>query len=136
LIDNKSGNLRERANLLSSKVFDRLTREKSKLAVWTKTLTTAPLSMLRSNQDRLKSWTEKYMASCNRRVNEIQQYLKQAEMRFRSTWSYRIMIDQKYAIDAKRGIQQGTRKLMDSTKANLKSLANLLSSRVFDRLSI
>ena len=136
LIDNKSVNLRERANLLSSMVFDRLTREKSKLAVWTKTLTTAPLSMLRSNRDRLKSWTEKYMASCSRRVNEIKQYLKQAETRFRSTWSYRIMIEQKYAIDAKRGIQQGTRKLIDATKANFKSLASLLSSRVFDRLSI
>jgi exonuclease VII large subunit len=128
--------LRERANLLSSKVFDRLTREKSKLAVWTKTLTTAPLSMLRNNQDRLKSWTEKYMASCSRRVNEIKQYLKQAETRFRSTWSYRIMIEQKYAIDAKKGIQQGTRKLIDATKANLKTLASSLSSRVFDRLSI
>jgi exodeoxyribonuclease VII large subunit len=136
LLDNKSVNLRERANFLSSKVFDRLTREKSQLAVWTKTLTTAPLSMLHSNRDRLKSWTEKYMASCNRRVNEIKQYLKQAETRFRSTWSYRIMIEQKYAIDAKRGIQQGTRKLIDATKANLKSMANLLSSRVFDRLSI
>jgi len=33
LIDNKSVNLRERANFLSSMVFDRLTREKSKLAV-------------------------------------------------------------------------------------------------------
>jgi exodeoxyribonuclease VII large subunit len=136
LIDNKSVNLRERANFLSSRVFDRLTREKSKLAVWTKTLTTAPLSMLGSNQDRLKSWTEKYIASCNHRVNEIQQYLKQAETRFRSTWSYRIMIEQKYAIDAKRGIQQGTRKLVDATKANLKSIANSLSSRVVDRLSI
>jgi exodeoxyribonuclease VII large subunit len=117
-------------------VFDRLTKEKSKLAVWSKTLKTAPLSMLHSNRDRLKSWTEKYMASCDRRVNEIKQYLKQAETRFRSTWSYRIMIEQKYAIDAKRGIQQGTRKLVDATKANLKSMANLLSSKVFDRLSI
>jgi len=46
------------------------------------------------------------------------------------------MIEQKYAIDAKKGIQQGTRKLIDATKANFKSLASLLSSRVFDRLSI
>ena len=45
LIDNKSVNLRERANLLSSKVFDRLTQEKSQLAVLIKTLSTAPLSM-------------------------------------------------------------------------------------------
>jgi len=33
LMDNKGVNLRERANLLSSVVFDRLTREKSTLAV-------------------------------------------------------------------------------------------------------
>jgi exodeoxyribonuclease VII large subunit len=117
-------------------VFDRLTKEKSKLAVWTKTLTTAPLSMIRSNQDRLKSWTEKYMASCSRRINEIRNYLRESETRFKSTWSYRILIEEKYCANAMRGIQQGTRKLVDTTKANLKSMANLLSSRVFDRLSI
>ena len=54
MIDNKNVNLKERANLLSSRVFDRLTREKSQLAVWGKTLKTAPISMIRSNQERLK----------------------------------------------------------------------------------
>ncbi len=34
------------------------------------------------------------------------------------------------------GIQQGTRKLIEATKNNLESMAGLLSSRVFDRLSI
>jgi exodeoxyribonuclease VII large subunit len=135
LIDNKSVNLRERANLLSSKVFDRLTREKSKLAVWTKTLTTAPLSMLRNNQDRLKSWTEKYMASCSRRVTDINRYLRDAAIRLKSTWSYRILIEQKYTMNATKGIQQGTRKLVDTTSANLKGMAGLLSSKVFERLS-
>ena len=54
LIDNKNVNLKERANLLSSRVFDRLAREKSQLAVWGKTLTTAPISMIRSSRERLK----------------------------------------------------------------------------------
>ena len=136
LIENKSVNLKERANLLSSKVFDRLTREKSKLAVWKKTLTTAPLSMLRSNQDRLNSCTEKYRASCSRRVTDINRYLKDAAIRLRSTWSYRLLIEQKYASNATKGIQHGTRKLVVATRANLKSMAGLLSSRVFERLSI
>jgi exonuclease VII large subunit len=35
-----------------------------------------------------------------------------------------------------KGIQQGTRKLVDTTSANLKGMAGLLSSKVFDRLSI
>jgi exodeoxyribonuclease VII large subunit len=46
------------------------------------------------------------------------------------------MIEQKCAVDARVGIQQGTRKLIEATKNNLKSMAGLLSSRVFDRLSI
>ena len=58
LIDNKSGNLRERANLLSSKVFDRLTREKSTLAVWTKTLKTAPVTIINNNLERQTVYTE------------------------------------------------------------------------------
>jgi exodeoxyribonuclease VII large subunit len=136
LIDNKNANLKQRANELSSRVFDRLTKEKSLLAVWSKTLKTAPVVLIQNKQERLKGWTEKYMASCNHRVNEIKQYLKQAEIRFRSTWSYRIMIEKKYASDARVGIQQGTRKLIEATKNHLKSMAGLFSSRVFDRLSI
>jgi len=135
LIDNKSVNLRERANLLSSKVLGRLTREKSKMAVWTKTLRTAPLSMLRSNGERLKSRTENYMASCNRRVIEINRYLRDAATRLKSTWSYRLLIELKYEMNARKGIQQGTRKLFDASSANLKSMASLLSSKVFERLS-
>jgi exodeoxyribonuclease VII large subunit len=136
LIENKNVNLKQRANQLSSKVFDRLTKEKSMMAVWTKTLKTAPEVLIRNNQERLKSWTHNYMASCSRRVSEIKQYLKQGKARFQTTWSYRLLIEQKYAIDAKRGIQQGTRKLVDATKANLKGMATLLSSKVFHRLSI
>ena len=101
LIDNKNVNLKERANLLSSRVFDRLTREKSQLAVWTKTLTTAPISMIRSSRERLKGRTEKYMASCSRRVTEIKRYLNDAAARLKSTWSYRLLIEQKYAMNAR-----------------------------------
>ena len=46
------------------------------------------------------------------------------------------MIEQKYAVDVRVGIQQGTRKLIEATINNLKSMAGLLSSMVFDRLSI
>jgi exodeoxyribonuclease VII large subunit len=136
LIESKNVNLKQRANLLSSKVFDRLAKEKSMLAVWTKTIKTAPAVMIRNSNERLKTWTHSYTVSCNRRVNEIKHYLKQAQTRLRSTWSYRIMIEQKYAVDARKGMLQGTRKLVDATKANLRSLAGLMSSRVFDRLSI
>ena len=135
-IESKNVNLKERANLLSSRVFDRLTREKSQLAVWSKTLTTAPISMIRSNKERLKGRTKNYISSCSRRVVEINRYLKDGVVRLKSTWSYRLLIEQKYAMNARKGIQQGTRKLVDSTSANLKSMASLLSSKVFDRLSV
>ena len=46
------------------------------------------------------------------------------------------MIEQKYAVDVLVGIQQGTRKLIEATINIFKSMAGLLSSRVFDRLSI
>ena len=136
LIESKNVNLKERANLLSSKVFDRLTREKSQLAVWIKMLTTTPISLVRSSRERLKGRTENYIASCSRRVVEINRYLKDGAARLKSTWSYRLLIEQKYAMNARKGIQQGTRKLVDSTSANLKSMASLLSSKVFDRLSV
>jgi exodeoxyribonuclease VII large subunit len=136
LIENKNANLKQRANLLSSRVFDRLTREKSTLAVWTKTLKTAPMTIINKNLERQNVHTKNYMSSCSRRINEIRNYLKESETRFRSTWSYRILIEEKYCANAMKGIQQGTRKLVDTNKANLKSMANLLSSRVFDRLSI
>jgi len=136
LIESKNANLKQRANLLSSMVFDRLTKEKSMLAVWIKTLKTAPVVLIQNKQDRLADRAKNYMAGCKRRVNEINRYLKDAETRFRSTWSYRIIIEQKYTDRAREGIQQGTRKLIDATKNNLRSMAGLLLSRVFDRLSI
>ena len=55
-------------------VFDRLTREKSTLAVWTKTLKTAPVTIINNNLERHTVYTKNYMSSCSRRVNEIKQY--------------------------------------------------------------
>jgi exodeoxyribonuclease VII large subunit len=136
LIESKNVNLKQRANLLSSRVFDRLTKENSMLAVWTNTLKTAPITLIKSHQQRHAGWYQNYVSSCSRRINEINHYLKQAQTRFKSTWSYRILIEQKYAANARKGIQHGTRKLVDATKSNLKNMANLLSSRVFDRLSV
>jgi exodeoxyribonuclease VII large subunit len=135
LVESKNVNLKERASLLSSRVFDRLTRETSKIAVSTHTLRTAPLSMLRSNQERLSGRAEIYMAGCSRRLSEINRYVRDAANRIQSTWSYRLLIGQNYVSNARKGIQQGTRKLVDATKADLKSTANLLSSSVFERLS-
>jgi hypothetical protein len=62
LIDNKSVNLRERANFLSSKVFDRLTKEKSTLAVWIKTLKTAPITIISNNLERQTVYTKNYIS--------------------------------------------------------------------------
>jgi exodeoxyribonuclease VII large subunit len=46
------------------------------------------------------------------------------------------LIEQKYTMNARKGIRQGTRKLIDATSANLRWMAGLLSSKVFDRLSV
>jgi exodeoxyribonuclease VII large subunit len=69
------------------------------------------------------------------RFIEVKRHLEEAENRFRSTWAYRLTIDQKYIERVIIGINQGTRKLIDATMFELKSMAGLLSSRVLDRLS-
>lgn len=79
LIENKNSNLKQRVNELSSRIFDRLTREKSILAVWTETLKTAPVVLIQNKQERLADWAKSYMSGCKRRVNEINRYLKDAE---------------------------------------------------------
>jgi exonuclease VII large subunit len=68
-------------------------------------------------------------------LSEINRYVRDTAKRIQSTWSYRLLIGQNYVSNARKGIQQGTRKLVDATKADLKSTANLLSSSVFERLS-
>ena len=69
------------------------------------------------------------------RFVEVKRHVEEAENRFRSTWAYRLTIDQKYIERTIIGINQGTRKLIDATMFELKSMAGLLSSRVLDRLS-
>ena len=99
-------------------------------------LTTTPISIIRSSQERLKGRTENYMASCSRRVTEISRYLTDAATRLKTTWSYRLLIEKKYAANARKGIQLGTRKLFDATSAKLRNMASSLSSKVFERLSV
>jgi len=69
------------------------------------------------------------------RFVEMKRHLEEAENRFHSTWSYRFDIDRKWLDDAKTGIVQGTRKLLDSTKSFLLGYATTLSSKVQDSLS-
>jgi exodeoxyribonuclease VII large subunit len=135
LLESKNVRVKERANLLSSKVFDRLTRETSILAMWTHALRTSPLSMLRTNRELLRGRTENYKAGCTRRLNEVNRYLRDTATRILSIWSYRLLIEQDHVSNARKGIHQGTRKLVESTKANLKSTASCLSARVLERLS-
>jgi exonuclease VII large subunit len=68
-------------------------------------------------------------------LNEVNRYLRDTATRILSIWSYRLLIEQDHVSNARKGIQQGTRKLVESTKAKLKSTASSLSSRVLERLS-
>ena len=69
------------------------------------------------------------------RFVEMKRHMEEAENRFRSTWSYRFDVDRKWMDDAKTGIIQGTRKLLDSTKSYLLGYAITLSAKVQDRLT-
>ena len=69
------------------------------------------------------------------RFVEMKRHIEEAENRFRSTWSYRFDADRKWMDDAKTGIIQGTRKLLDSTKSYLLGYATTLSAKVQDRLT-
>ena len=69
------------------------------------------------------------------RFVDMQRHVEEAKNRFKSTWSYRFDVDKKWMNDAKTGIRQGTRKLLDTTKGNLKDFANQLSSKVIKRLT-
>jgi exodeoxyribonuclease VII large subunit len=69
------------------------------------------------------------------RFVEMKRHLNEAENRFRSTWLYRFDVDRKRLDDAKTGIVQGTRKLLDSTKSFLLGYATTLSSKVQERLT-
>jgi len=69
------------------------------------------------------------------RFVEMEVHLEEAKNRFNSTWTYRLTIEKQYMERVRVGIFQGTRKLIDATTFELKSMAGLLSSRVLDRLS-
>jgi exodeoxyribonuclease VII large subunit len=68
------------------------------------------------------------------RYVDMNRHLEEAKSRFQSTWTYRLDREKKYISDARTGIIQGTRKLLDFNSGNLKNMANLLSSKVKDRL--
>ena len=68
------------------------------------------------------------------RFVEMKRHLEESKNRFQSTWSYRFDMDKKAINDAKTGIKQGTRKLLDNIKRDLKNSANLLSKKVTERL--
>ena len=69
------------------------------------------------------------------RFVEMKRHLEESKNRFQSTWSYRFDMDKKAINDAKTGIKQGTRKLLDNVKRDLKNSANLLSKKVTERLT-
>ena len=69
------------------------------------------------------------------RFVEMKRHLEEAENRFRSTWSYRFDKDRIWLDEAKTGIVQGTRKLIDSTRSYLLGYATTLSSKVQGRLT-
>jgi exodeoxyribonuclease VII large subunit len=69
------------------------------------------------------------------RFVEMKRHLEEAEHRFKSSWSYRLDIENKFLQNSKTGLIQGTQKLIENKNINLKQRANLLSSRVFDRLT-
>lgn len=68
------------------------------------------------------------------RFIELSRHIEEAKDRFKSSWMYRIEIDKRWISKVNTGIRQGTRKLLDTTKTNLRNIANTLRSRVFDRL--
>ncbi len=69
------------------------------------------------------------------RYREVEVHLEDALGRFRSTWSYRLMIARERIDRDRVGIRQGTRKLFDVTRTELSNRKNGLASLVKDRLA-
>ena len=69
------------------------------------------------------------------RYIEMQRHLEEAEIRFKSTWIYRLEKEKSYVDDTKIGITQGTRKMLENKRYYLNGAANLLHSIVQERLS-
>ena len=68
------------------------------------------------------------------RFIEMARHIEEAKDRFRLSWAYRLETSKNWIADAKTGMRQGTRKLLDTTRSNLENLANFLRAKVTDRL--
>ena len=68
------------------------------------------------------------------RFVELNRHVEEAKERFKSSWMYRLEMEKRWLLDAKTGIKQGTRKLLDATRIDLRNMAGILRSNVLDRL--
>jgi len=68
------------------------------------------------------------------RYTEMKRRLDEAKNRFSSTWSYRLEMDKRWLSEAKTGLLQGVRKLIDATRNVLTKNANALSLKVSNRV--
>lgn len=68
------------------------------------------------------------------RFIELDRHIQEAKERFKSSWNYRLGMGETWLMDAKTGIKQGTRKLLDATRTDLRNMAGSLKSNVLDRL--
>jgi len=68
------------------------------------------------------------------RFVELNRHVEEAQERFKSTWMYRLEMEKRWLREAKTGIRQGTRKLLDATRIDLRNMAGTLRSNVLDRL--
>lgn len=68
------------------------------------------------------------------RFVEMNRHIEEAKERFKSSWAYRLEMENRWITDARTGVKQGTRKLLDTTTSNLKNLANIMWTRISDRL--
>lgn len=69
------------------------------------------------------------------RFVEMDRHLSEGKNRIKSTWGYRFEKEKTWTNDAKTGIVEGTRKLIDTSKLGLNNFANQLSAKVNDRLT-
>ena len=68
------------------------------------------------------------------RFVEMARHIEEAKDRFKVSWAYRLKIGRNWLTEANTGIRQGTRKLLDTTKTDLRNIAGTLRSIVLDRL--
>lgn len=106
-----------------------------KLPVWTGIGHEIDISVLDHVANRsFKTPTAVAEELVNRFV-EMKRHLEEATGRFKSTWSYRLRIEKDWISKEKTGLRQGTRKLLDFSVAKFNNTANLLSSKVKDKLT-